>query len=189
MTTQPLTEAERVGVRKLVLHYDHSGNGALDFDEFIHFLKALPNTDLSNFQAKDVTEADINIPIDQVRCFYDGMDVDKSHSVTPNEICDYINAIRTKNFKWQTKMVFRAADKDSSRKVSFDELVQVSKNMEGLDLTKEDFENRCKLELGKEKKELEYWEFYKIITGEELDHDTDPYDGKLPQGSSCCSLI
>lgn len=36
--SEPLKDAEREGVRKLVLHYDKSGNGTLEFDEFMHFL-------------------------------------------------------------------------------------------------------------------------------------------------------
>ncbi|KAK8839969.1 Rhomboid- protein 3 [Tritrichomonas musculus] len=189
MSDQPLTDSEREGVRKLVLHYDHSGNGTLEFDEFIHFLKALPNVDLDNFEADDIKETDLSLTTDQVRTYYDGMDLDKTHSVNANEICEYINAARTKDFKWQTKMIFRAADKDQSRKVSFDELAQCIKALQGMEMTKDQFEERCKVELGKKKKELEYWEFYKIISGQELDHDTDPYDGKIEAKSKCCILI
>ena len=179
MSDQPLTDAEREGVRRLVLHYDHSGNGTLEFDEFVHFLKALPNVNLEDFSDDDIKETDLGLSTDQVRCYYDGMDLDKTHSVNANEICDYINANRTKDFKWQTKMIFRAADKDQSRKVSFDELASVTKYLYGMEMTKDQFQERTKVELGKSKKELEYWEFYKIISGQELDHDTDPYDVKV----------
>lgn len=190
MSTQPLTDAEREGVRKLVSYYDKSGNGTLEFDEFIHFLKALPNVNLEDFTNDDIKETDLEIPTEQIRVLYDGMDLDKTHSVNANEICEYLNATRAKNFKWQTKMIFRAADKDQSRKVSFEELSLALKGLQGMEMTKEQFQERTKIELGKSKKELEYWEFYKIISGEELDHNTDPYDGKLPnKKSGCCLLI
>ncbi|KAK8837814.1 Rhomboid- protein 3 [Tritrichomonas musculus] len=191
MSDQPLTDAEREGVRKLVLHYDKSGNGTLEYDEFMHFLKALPNVNLEDFTPDDIKETDLeDLTADQVRIYFDGMDMDGTHSVNANEICDFINSRRAKDFKWQTKMIFRAADKDKSRKVSFDELAACLKALQGMEMTKEDFQNRCKVELGKSKKELEYWEFYKIISGQELDHTTDPYDGKIEEKkSSCCLLI
>lgn len=59
------------------------------------------------------------------------MDIDGTHSVNSNEICDYLNATRTNDFKWQTKMIFRAADKDKSRKVSFSELSSCLKGFQG----------------------------------------------------------
>ncbi|KAK8833709.1 Rhomboid- protein 3 [Tritrichomonas musculus] len=190
MSDQPLTDAEREGVRKLILHYDPSGDGSLDFDEFLKFLKALPNVNLEDFSVDDITETEPLISLEKARCYFDGLDIDNSHHINANEVCEFINASRTKDFKWQTKLIFRAADKDRSRKVSFDELANVVKNLDGMEMTKDQFKDRCKIELGKAKNELEYWEFYKIISGEELDHNTDPYDGKLPETkSSCCLLI
>lgn len=54
------------------------------------------------------------------------------------------------------------------------------------------FYSRCISEFGRKKKELEYWEYYKVVTGEQLNTksiDADPYDGKLPQKSKCCLFI
>ena len=187
---EPLKDAEREGVRNLVLYYDKSGNGTLEFDEFMHFLRSLPNTNLEDVKLDEITETELSIPIDRLRILYDGMDVDGTHSVNSNEICDYLNAIRTNDFKWQTKMIFRAADKDKSRKVSFKELSSCLKGYQGMEMTEEQFKEKCKVELGKSKKELEYWEFYKIITGQDIDQNTDPYDGKIEaKKSSCCLLI
>lgn len=89
-------------------------------------------------------------------------------------------------------MIFRGADRDNSRKVSIDELKLAVENLGNKNFDKDSFDQQCKNEFGAKKKELEYWEFYKIISGETLDKkdpDYDPYEGKLQEKSKCCILI
>ncbi|OHS94833.1 EF-hand family protein [Tritrichomonas foetus] len=185
----PLSEAEKENVRRLVLKYDKSGNGHLDFDEFVQFCKVGLFADLANLDTDHLPEGrDVNL--EQLRFLYDGMDMDGSHSLDSNEIGECLAAMREGNFKWMTKMIFRGADKDNSRKVSISELQVACNGLGDVSFSPEEFKEKCKLELGSEKKEIEYWEFYKIITGETIDKETDPYDGKLPvEKSKCCLLI
>ncbi|OHT00870.1 hypothetical protein TRFO_32341 [Tritrichomonas foetus] len=185
---KPLSEAEQEGIKNLIAKYDKSGNGKLEFDEFLGFMKVGIGANLESLDG-EVTEAkDINLK--QMRFLYDGMDMDGSHNLDANEIIECLSAWRTGDFKWITKMIFRGADKDNSRKVSIAEMKDAVQNVMGKTFTPEEFEEKCKLELGEKKKEIEYWEFYKMITGETIDNTTDPYDGKLPQEkSSCCLLI
>lgn len=189
----PYSETAKANVRKLVLRYDKDGKGCLTFDEYLHFMKALINADFDNenFNADEVQETETGLNLKQVRFLYDGMDLDGSHSISADELIRYLEATEAKDFKYVTKLIFRGADKDHSKKVSIDELKDVVGNLgQGFDETA--FQEKCKLELGGKKKELEYWEFYKIITGETIDKDSedaDPYEGKLPESSSKCCLL
>lgn len=166
-------------IPSLFAKYDSSKNGKLEFDEFLGFMKE-----------------GLDIPINpgfsnQMRFIFDGMDIDGSHNVDQNEIIECLKKYRQGDFKWISKMVFRGADINKSRKVSIDELKLAGQCL-GIIGDSTDFENRCNIEFGKKKSELEYWEFYKVITGENLDKhsiDADPYEGKLPTKSKCCLLL
>lgn len=174
-----LTEEQKQEITNLVAKYDKSGNGKLEYDEFLSFMKeGLGYPENSNF-------------LQQMRFLYDGMDVDGSHNLDKDEIIECLSNFKEGNFKWITKMIFRGADRDNSRKVSVDELKLASDNL-GRSFSSDEFEQKCQVEFGKKKKELEYWEYYKLISGETLDKDSveaDPYDGKLEQKSKCCLLI
>ena len=177
-----LTEEEKNEIRSLITKYDKSGNGKLEYDEFIQFM------------AEGLKVGDPKAPnfIKQMRFLYDGMDLDASHNLDQEEVITCMEKFKTKDFKYLTRMVFRGADKDKSRKVSIAELKECVDNLGGVPFSQEDFDTKCKNEFGKKKKELEYWEFYKIISGETLDKkspDYDPYEGKYPEKSKCCLLI
>ena len=189
-----LTDTEQAAIRKIVLHIGDSDG--LTLEQFCHFLKIYKQLDLT--KGAEISGEDIDAVqedadgFDEKRAqllFY-GMDVDNSTHIQASEIYEYIAATRNSDFKWMTKMIFRGADKDRSRKVSFDELQEAYNHMGVEPMTKEEFENKCKIELGSKKSEIEYWQFYKLLTGETLDETTDPYDGKLPeQKSKCCLLL
>ncbi|KAK8841823.1 Rhomboid- protein 3 [Tritrichomonas musculus] len=182
-TSQPgLSEEEKNEIRALIAKYDKSGNGKLEFDEFLGFMKEglkVGDSSSPNFYT-------------QMRFLYDGMDTDGSHNLDQGEIIQCLENFKLKNFKYITKMIFRGADVNHDKKVTIDELKLASENLGDKQFNKDDFEKQCKLEFGSKKKELEYWEFYKIITGETIDKnspDYDPYEGKLPTKSKCCILI
>ena len=188
------SEQQKANLRKLLDRYDTSKDGSLTFDEFLNFLKALPNADLSddNFNADEVQESDNGLNLRQIRFLYDGMDLDGSHSLSDEEIIHYLEATQAQDFKYITKLIFRGADKDRSRKVSIAEIKDAVTGLGSGNFDEASFQEKCKLELGEKKKELEYWEFYKIITGETLDSksvDADPYEGKLPEEKSKCCLL
>lgn len=166
-------------ITNLFKKYDKSGNGKLDFDEFLNFMK----DGLKFEEDKNFTK--------QMRFLFDAMDIDGSHNLDQNEVIECITKWKEGNFKWISKMIFRGADINRSKKVSIEELKRACNNL-GKSFNIDDFEKQCKLEFGSKKKELEYWEFYKIISGETIDknsNDADPYDGKLQTESKCCLLI
>ena len=179
-TTSGLSEEEKQHIRDLVKKYDASGDGNLQFDEFYKFMKEgiTGNADSDKLDMK------------QLKYIFAGMDIDRSGNVNSEEIIKCLEAWKSNDFKEITKMIFRGADVDKSRKVSLDEL-KCCTNVCGKEFNPDDFDAQCKAALGKTKKEIEYWEFYKIITGEEIDHKTDPYDEPVEEKkkSSCCLLL
>lgn len=177
-----LSDDEIERIKNLIAKYDKSGNGKLEFDEFLKFMK----------EALNINESSSQNFYKQMRFMFDGMDVDGSHNLDQNEIVQCFKKIKEKDFKYITKMIFRGADIDNNKKVTVDELKYASENLGGVQFSQDDFDKKCKTEFGSKKKELEYWEFYKIITGETIDKNSpnyDPYDGKLPTKSKCCILI
>lgn len=176
-----LTGEEKNSIRKLFDKHDKSGNGKLEFDEFLQFMKEALNTG-------EVSPSFVK----QMKFIYDGMDLDGSNNIDESEIMECFEKIKARDFKYQTRMIFRGADRNHNRKVTIDELKLAVENLGDKSFNEESFDVACKTEFGSKKKELEYWEFYKIITGETLDKnspDYDPYEGQLKQKSKCCLLI
>ena len=169
-------------VKSLIKKYDKNSKGKLEFDEFLGFIK----------EAFGIGNALSPSLIKQVRFIFDGMDVDGSYSVDQREIIQCFENLKAKDFKYITKLIFRGADVNNDKKATIDELKDICENFGEKSLCYEEFETRCITEFGKSKKSLEYWEFYKIITGETLDKNSPDYDtyGGMPQTESkCCILI
>lgn len=186
---KPLSEKEKAVIHKLFSKYDQSRDKKLQFDEFVEFIKGCYLADLDQDPEADVNAAaeQYQPNLRQMRFIYEGMDVDGSNDVSEDEICDCFAAMKENNFKWMCKMLFRGADKDNSRKVSIAEIKDCV-SMCGKQFSEEEFVQRCKIEIGKEAKELTFAQFYKVITGDTIPADTDPYDGKLKK-SKCCLLL
>ena len=180
--TRYITEAEKNQIKELFAKYDKSNNGKLEFDEFLKFM-------MEGLEIGDVNSPTV---ITQMRFLYDGMDIDASHNLDEDEVIRCLESFKTNDLKFLTKMIFRGADKDKSGKVSIEELKYAVDNLGEDGFNQDDFYNKCRLEFGKRKKELEYWEFYKIISGETLTKsspDYDPYEGRFPEKSKCCLLL
>ncbi|KAK8880488.1 hypothetical protein M9Y10_003164 [Tritrichomonas musculus] len=177
---EALTQQNVDDVRSLIAKYDKSGNGKLEYDEFLGFMSEGLGVDSSKPTF-----------LKQMRFIFDGMDTDASHNLDQNEILTCLEKLKSKDFKYITRMIFRGADVDKSRKVTIAELSQACETL-GNDFSEENFKQKCEVEFGKKKKELEYWEFYKLISGETLSKDSpdyDPYEGKYKQESKCCLLL
>lgn len=175
--TVTLSAEEKSRLQSLIATYDKSGNGKLEFDEFYNFMK-------------EGLQKDVNLK--QMRFLYDGMDLDGSHNLDQSEILECAEKMKCNDFKWVTKMIFRGADKDNSRKVSIAELQDACDGLGDESFNQTKFDEKCKLEFGGKKKELEYWEFWKLISGETIPEDSadrDPYEGKLPEEKSKCCLL
>jgi large subunit ribosomal protein LP2 len=182
-----LTANQKKVIEKLFKKHDADNSGQLNFDEFNIFMRACFNSDLDQDPEGDVQEGEeYDANKRQMEFLYKGMDIDGSNTLAQEEICQCFAALKENNFKWLMKILFRGADKDRSRKVSIAELKDVI-SMCGSSMNEEEFQNRCQVELGKEVKELTFAQFYKVITGDDIDPKTDPYDGKLK--SKCCLLL
>ena len=186
---QELSAKQKNVIHKLFKKHDADKSAELNMDEFYNFMKACFLTDLDQDPDGDVQEGEeYNADRRQMEFLYKGMDIDGSNSLSEDEICECFAALKENNFDWLMKILFRGADKDRSNKVSIAELKDVI-SMCGSSMNEEDFKNRCEVELGKEVKELTFAQFYKVITGKDIDPKTDPYDGKLKKKSGCCLLL
>ena len=184
-----LTEKEKKVITKLFEKHDTSKDQHLQFQEFCNFMGNCFNADLSQDPEGDVQAGDAYSPNEaQMQFLFKGMDIDGSNNVNQDEICQCFAALKENNTKWLAKIIFRGADKDRSKKISITELQDVA-SMCGTQITKEQFQEKCKSEFGEDVKELNFAQFYQILTGEKIADDTDPYDGKLKKTSKCCLLL
>jgi len=87
------------------------------------------------------------------------------------------------------KLAFRGLDRSRTGRVSMTEIKSGVK-IADKKYNQEEFIARCERFFGK-KKEVEFWEFYKMITDEDIDPKTCPYNGNkpTPKSSSCCLLF
>lgn len=176
-------EEEKNNIRSIVDKYDKGGCGKLEFDEFLGAIKESLNIKDRNYQIGF---------INQMRFMFDGIDMAGIHEIDKEEIITLFEKIKKDDLKYLTKRIFRGADINRTGKVSINELKKCEYNIGHVHFSQEEFEKECKVKFGMKKKELEYWEFYYIISGERIDMkgpDSDSYEGKLPIKSKCCILI
>ena len=185
-----LTEKQKQVITKLFKKHDADNSSQLNFEEFLIFMKSCFNSDLDQDPEGDVHEAEeeYQANVKQMRFLFCGMDIDGSNSVSEEEICQCFAALKENSFQWIMKIIFRGADKDRSKKVSIEEIKDVI-SICGTSMNEEEFKKRCATELGEDVKELNFAQFYKVITGETIPDNTDPYDGKLRKKSGCCLLL
>lgn len=172
-------DEEKKKMKTLIKKFDKDSNGKLRFNEFLKFMK----------EALEFEETKCFVK--QMRFLYNGIDINSTNDLDEDEILNCIENFKSQNFKYLTKMFFRGADKDHSRKIVIVDVQDAVDNLGCKPFSKEEFEKKCTQEFGKSKKDLLYWEFYKIFTGEIISKDStdyDPYDGKIIR-SKCCILI
>ncbi|OHT11351.1 EF-hand family protein [Tritrichomonas foetus] len=187
-TPQALSDEEKFLIRKLAETYDKDKKGGLDFDEFLGFMKAATGLKKIENIEGEVPENG-RVCLYQLKYLYDGMDINGSNNLSIDEICQCFAALRGNDFKWLAKFLFRGCDVDRSRKIKIDEIKSSVQKIGKEPFSPEEFQEKCQIEFGSNKKELEYWEFYKILSGETLPKDTDPYDGMIVRSSKCCLLL
>lgn len=189
---QFLTDQEKSNIKQLAEMYDQSKKGGLEFDEFLGFMKAVTGLSSLDDVEEDVPESGrVNVVF--LKFLYDGMDLNETNNVPINEVSDCVVAIKEKNYKYITKMVFRGCDFERRNKISAEDIQNAiqnaDKNAGQNAFSTKEFNEKCKSVFGETKKTLEYWEFYKLVTGETIDRNTDPYDGELAKQSKCCLLL
>jgi len=181
--------------------HDKDGNGTLTYAEFTAFIchaMALKDELEAQDEESPNTSAKIDVSPLQLRMLFDGMDIDGSRRVSRQKIIECFTAMKQIDVLKLAKMAFRSLDKNRSNKVTLLELKVALLATDPLsvgdkEFTLRDFEDRCVVEFGKRViqplRGLEFWEFYKIISGEEIGHMTCPYDGKKPMRCGCCLLL
>jgi Ca2+-binding EF-hand superfamily protein len=150
---------------------DTRKTGNLDFASFkVLFAQVLSNDDEPTAQL-----------------YFDGIDIDASKAVSRNEFKEFVTAALKGDKVYTLKLVFRAFDKDRSRALDKKEVKAISKYV-GNELTDEEVETGLIKITGKRDSTLTYAQVVKLLTGQEIDAATDPYDGKLKK-SGCCLLL
>lgn len=127
----------------------------------------------------------------QMKYLFNGIDLDGLSYVTSRDAEFLLLCYYQKDYLNITKLFFCGADKNRDRKIT---TADISDSVNYLILRKMDknkFEAKCRSEFGENKKELEFYEFYKIITSKDIIENYDPYEGRIKEktSSSCCILI
>jgi Ca2+-binding EF-hand superfamily protein len=150
---------------------DTKKKGTLDFSAFkILIAQVLANDDEPTAQI-----------------YFNGIDIDGNKSVSRDEFKDFVSAALKGDKVYSLKLVFRAFDKDRSRALDGKEVKAIGKYV-GTELTDDEVEAGLIKLTGKKDGTLNYAQVVKLLTGQDIDAATDPYDGKLKK-SGCCLIL
>jgi Ca2+-binding EF-hand superfamily protein len=119
--------------------------------------------------------------------YFNGIDIDGSKQVSRDEFKDFVVAALKGDKVYTLKLIFRAFDKDRSRALDASEVKAVGKYV-GAELTDDEIEAGMVRLTGEKKGALNYAQIVKLLTNQDIDAATDPYDGKLKK-SGCCLLL
>jgi len=150
---------------------DDGRDGTMKADEFFRLYKELEGKEC---------------PREESDVMFRGIDIDGSGEVSKAEFMDLVKAVVNKDQMYTYKLVFRAFDKDRSRALDANEVIDAAKYM-GKDITKDDAETFLIKKTGKKDGKITFAMLYNLITEKTIADDFDPYDGKLKSG--CCLLI
>lgn len=125
----------------------------------------------------------------QMRYLFDGIDIEGLSYVNSRD-ADYLLLCFIQN-DWVniTKLFFCGADQNRDRKINISSIGDAVNNLCSQKMNKEQFELKCRSKYGENKKELKFFEFYKILTDKDIDKNYDPYEGRVREKSACCLLI
>lgn len=149
---------------------DEEDDGVMGINEFLVLYREIMGQ-------PDLTRADAEV-------IFRGIDIDGNGYVSRDEFHDMVVSAVKKDFLSQYKMLFRSFDTDRSRTLSANEIVELC-NYIGKEFTREQAEFAIQRSGSRT---LTFAQLYKLLTRQEIDPSTDPYDGKLKK-SSCCSIF
>nr|AGM32358.1 EF-hand family protein [Coptotermes formosanus] len=124
---------------------------------------------------------------ESAKIFFRGIDINNSGDITKSEFLDCVKETRDGLKINKYKMIFRSFDVDRSRTLTCEEIVEYTKFC-NKPKTIEELKPLVK-QYGKGKDFLTFAQLYKLMTGEDIPEDTDPYNGKIPLGKSGCCLL
>lgn len=87
---EQLATVDISNIKDLIAKYDRSGNGSLEFNEFLGFMHEGLGFESNSDQSFAL----------QLRFLYDGMDMDGSHCLDEKEIIDCFSKWKQGDFKW-----------------------------------------------------------------------------------------
>jgi Ca2+-binding EF-hand superfamily protein len=119
--------------------------------------------------------------------YFHGIDIDDSKEIDRAEFKEFVIASLKGDRIYALKMVFRAFDRDRSRTLDADEIKLIAKQT-GATMDDADIDKGMLKMTGKKNGTLKYAQVVKLLTGQDVPADSDPYDGKL-KSSSCCLLL
>jgi Ca2+-binding EF-hand superfamily protein len=119
--------------------------------------------------------------------YFRGIDIDNSKSIDREEFKDFVAASLNRDSVYALKMVFRAFDTDRSRSLDASEIKSIARQTHS-GATDADIDVGLLKMTGKRNGTLKFSQVVKLLTGQEVDPDTDPYDGKL-KNSGCCLIL
>jgi Ca2+-binding EF-hand superfamily protein len=110
--------------------------------------------------------------------YFRSLDIDGSNEVSREEFEEFVKATLRNDDKYIIKLVFRDFDKDRSSILRLSEIKEIGEFV-GRPLHDATIKAKIKEITGKEGSALTFAQLVKLLTGEIIKEDTDPYDGKL----------
>jgi Ca2+-binding EF-hand superfamily protein len=118
--------------------------------------------------------------------YFRGLDVDNNKEVSRDEFKEFVTGALKKDKTYTIKLIFRAFDKDRSKSLQANEIKEIGEYI-GHPLDDATIKAKIKEITQKEDGALTFAQVVKLLTGDDIKADTDPYDGRLK--SRCCLLL
>ena len=196
----PLSDAQKAEIEKIFLSFNETGSDRLTFPEFHQFLSTAWSGDSILTE-----EADDGLSDELSRFIFDGAASSSKNSVSFDEISPIIDAIADDDFDFFVRFAFKGLDPDRTGQIAVDRVPDATKLLGIVVDVKKNLAEKIRLEIGEDKKQLTYEEFYQLVMNdpknraiessraaandEKDEMDADGEDEKKEKKSSCCLLL
>jgi Ca2+-binding EF-hand superfamily protein len=153
--------------------YDHQKSGHIGIDEFLLLYRDC--------------ECDQNKTKEEAQITFNALDISNQNCISKEEFVYLAKSIKSEDKNYLYKMLFKAFDKNRSKFLEADELIDYMKFCKK-HITKAQAEVIIKNKNHGNGKGISFAQLYKFLTHQEIDPNTDPYDGKLLK-RGCCLLL
>lgn len=184
-------EEKRV-YQNLFHKYDRNKNNLLEYGEFYLFFKVAMAINVEELYNRGIPEEppQADISASYVKYIFNGIDFMGKQVITIDDAVECVFMIKSQDPLYQAKISFRALDKDRSRVIEVSE-IRASTGLFGHSSIETKFLSRLENALSANSDRLQFYEYYNLLFGQEIEPTYDPYDGKIPKASqsSCCYLL
>jgi Ca2+-binding EF-hand superfamily protein len=118
--------------------------------------------------------------------YFQGIDINGNGTVSRDDFREFVVAALRDNKQFFIKLLFRAFDTNRSRSLSINSIKQIGQYSQS-PRTNAEVKQAIVTHTGKEDGKLTFPQVIQLLTGETIQDDIDPYDGKLKSG--CCLLL